>query len=311
MPTSGRASKVHHGVVVVLREVVLEVAHRHSLPRSPVVQFRGHGSVNHVFCLGDGAERYVVRIPVDVLREDEFELEQWCLEQAAKHGIPGPGVVGRGSVSGTPYIVLTYVEGSVPDGGDLAIWETLGQYGCLAHGLDWTSGPDRLFTRFGRDPDDAWRQHLRYNAEQLIDADPLIGLGVYPAAQQPRFLDMVDELLEHDFAYGLRHGDLAPRNLLTTPEGSSVLLDWGQASVGPIPYGDLLTVYRSHLVEGRPTAAELDVFSAALGSRLGTVRGLLDNLSVLDVLDRVRWALDNRPDRVADLVRDARATLHT
>ncbi len=275
------------------------------------MQLRGHGSVNHVFCLGAGVERYVVRIPIDVLREDEFEVEHWCLEQAAKHGIPGPEVVGRGNVLGTPYIVLTYVEGSVPDRGDLAAWETLGQYGRLAHRLEWTSGPDPLFTRFGRDPDDAWRQHLRYNAEQLTDADPLIGLGVYPVAQQPRFLDIIAELLEHDFAYGLRHGDLAPRNLLMTPEGSPVLLDWGQASVGPIPYGDLLAAYRSHLVKGQPTETELDVFSAALGLSLGTVNGSLDNLLILEALDRVRWALDNRPDRVADLVRDARATLHT
>jgi len=32
---------------------------------------------------------------------------------------------------------------------------------------------------------------------------------------------------------------------------------------------------------------------------------------VLEALDRVRWALDNRPDRVADLASDARVTLRT
>ena len=66
--------------------------------------------MNHVFCLGTDAERRVVRIPIDGLRQDEFEVEHWCLEQAGKHGIPSPGVVARGDVSGTPYIVLTYVE---------------------------------------------------------------------------------------------------------------------------------------------------------------------------------------------------------
>lgn len=230
----------------MLCEVVLEVADRHSLARSPVVPLRGLGSVNHVFCLGSGAERRVVRIPIDGLRQNEFEVEHWCLEQAAMNGIPSPEVVGRGDVSGTPYIVLTYIEGSaVDEPGDLAAWETLGRYGRLAHGLEWTSGPDGLFTRFGRDPDDAWRQHLLYNAAQLTDTDPLIGLGVYPASQQLRFRDMVSELLNYDFTHGLRHGDLAPRNLLMTPHGSPVLLDWGQASVGPIPHSDIGNAWQS------------------------------------------------------------------
>ena len=195
----------------------------------------------------------MVRIPIDGLRKDEFEVEQWCLSQAVKQGIPSPRVIGRGDVSGTPYIVLTYVEGSVVEG-DLAAWETLGRYGRMAGVLEWTSGPDGLFTRFGRDPDDAWRRHLLYNAGQLTEADPLIGLGVYSASELPRLRALVSGLLDQDFGYGLRHGDLAPRNLLKTPSGSLVLLDWGQASVGPIPHGDLLDAYRSHVVDGQPTA---------------------------------------------------------
>jgi aminoglycoside phosphotransferase (APT) family kinase protein len=252
----------------------------------------------------------VVRIPVDPLRQGEFEVEQWCLEQAAVRGVPGPGVVGHGDVSGTPYIVLTYVEGcTVDEHGDLAAWETLGRYGRVAHGFDWPSGPDGLFTRFGRDPGEAWRRHLLYNADRLTETDPLIGLGVYPARDQPRLRDVVSRLLDHDFEYGLRHGDLAPRNLLRTAEGSLVLLDWGQASVGPVPHGDLLAAFRSHLVEGHPTVAELDALSAGLGEPLDALEGVLRDLLVLEALDRVRWALDKRPDRVAGLVRDATQTL--
>ena len=180
----------------------------------------------------------------------------------------------------------------------------------MAGVLEWTSGPDRLFTRFGRDPDDAWRRHLLYNAGQLTETDPLIGLGVYSASELPRLRALVSGLLDQDFGYGLRHGDLAPRNLLKTPSGSLVLLDWGQASVGPIPHGDLLDAHRSYVADGQPTAPELDAFADALGAPLGTIRDVLDDLLVLEALDRVWWALDNRPDRVPDLARDARATLH-
>lgn len=89
-----------------------------------------------------------------------------------------------------------------------------------------------------------------------------------------------------------------------------MLLDWDHATVGPIPHGDLLAALRSHLVDGHPTAAELDVFSIAPGTPLGAIRDVLEHLLVVEALDRVRWALDNRPDRLADLVRDARDTLH-
>src|SRR4051812_43559622 len=108
--------------------MVEEVARRHSLSTSPVVQLRGLGSVNHVFCLGAGAERHVVRISIDGLRQDEFEVEQWCLGQAVRQGIPSPRVIGWGDVSGTSYIALTYVEGSLAEG-DLAAWGALGRYG--------------------------------------------------------------------------------------------------------------------------------------------------------------------------------------
>jgi Phosphotransferase enzyme family len=289
-------------------ELVGEVARRHSLSSSPVVPLRGLGSVNHVFCLGSGRERHVVRIPIDGLRQDEFEVERWCLDRAAKHGISSPRVIGQGDVSGTPYIALTYVEGSLV-AGDLGVWGTLGRYGELAHELEWASGPDGLFTRFGRDPGDAWHRHLLYNADQLTETDPLIGLGVYPASEQPRLRAVVSDLLDRDFDHGLRHGDLAPRNLLRTHQGSLVLLDWGQASVGPIPHGDLLDAYRSHVVDGQPTAPELDAFADAMGTPLAPIRAVLDDLLLVEALDRVRWALDNRPDRVTDLAGDARTTL--
>lgn len=296
--------------MVVPVEVIREIAHRHALPQSPLIPLRGLGSVNHVFVLGTDPQRYVVRLPIDELRHDEFGVEQWCLKEAPKHGIPSPRVIARGDVSGTPYLVLVYVDGARCDEQcDLEVWETLGRYGQLAHTIDYTAGPDQLFTRFGRDPDDAWRRHLHYNLEQLTETDHLIALGVYPSTKQQRIRAMVNELLTHNFVHGLRHGDLAPRNLLMSVDDGPVLLDWGQATVGPIPHGDLLAAMRSHLVEGQPTAEELDVFSLALGTPLREIRDVLEHLLVVDALDRVRWALDNRPDRLGDLVRDARDTL--
>lgn len=305
---SSRRGEGHDGDVVEPREIVREVARRHGLPREPIEMLHGRGSVNHVLRLGDGADAYVVRTPIDPLRRDEFEVEQWCLERATELGIPSPEVVARGETRGAAYIVLRYVEGHASEGG-VDAWGALGRYGALAHAIDWTGGPAGLFTRFGRDPDEAWRRHLEYNADELTAGDPLIGLGVYRSTEQPLLRETVNALAQQSFAFGLRHGDLAPRNLVVRPRLFPVLLDWGQASVGPIPHGDLLAAYRSHLVDGLPTAAEIDAFSRAMGAPLSDVRPALGGLLVLEALDRVRWALDNRRDRVADLAEEARATL--
>ncbi len=62
------------------------LAARHSLPPEPVRELRGGGSVNHVFILGVGEDRCVVRFAVDPLRTDEFAAEAWCLKLAAERG---------------------------------------------------------------------------------------------------------------------------------------------------------------------------------------------------------------------------------
>jgi hypothetical protein len=66
-------------------------------------------------------------------------------------------------------------------------------------------------------------------------------------------------------AFGLAHGDLAPRNLLFPYAGAPVLIDWGSASAGPIPYGDLLPVYEGHHASGEPSGAELTAFANGMG----------------------------------------------
>ncbi len=281
--------------------MIAEIAQRHGAPVAPVVQVNGQGSVNRVFVIGTGAARHVVRLPIDPQR-DEFEVEEWCLRCAAMKGIPSPVVVARGRLGGVPYLVQEFVEG-VP--GDrqpsLTHWATLGAYGRRAHQFDLTDAPSGLFTRFGRDPQRAWRQHLQYNLDRLTHADPLLQLGVYPKSKQPHLRHVLTELMDRDMTHGLCHGDLAPRNLLIQATTSPVLLDWGSAAVGPVPYGDLIPAMKSHLATGSPSIAELNVLATALGAPLPRHNGLLDQLMILDALDLVRWAIDQRPDRLTDL----------
>ncbi len=87
------------------------MAERHDMRPNTVEPILDLGSVNHVFVVRSNSDRYVVRFARDPLRQNDFDLERWCLEQAIAHGFPSPGVVASGVHLGVPYLIQTYVEG--------------------------------------------------------------------------------------------------------------------------------------------------------------------------------------------------------
>lgn len=146
---------------------------------------------------------------------------------------------------------------------------------------------------------------------KLTPADPLIELGVYPTGQQERLRAALLELNDADLAFGLSHGDLSLRNLVVPDTGDPVLIDWGSASAGPLPFGDLLPAVRAHRLIDDPSSAELEALAVGLGVRLDEIQKALERLLLLDALDLVRWAIDQRPDRLHDTIASARAHLQS
>jgi Ser/Thr protein kinase RdoA (MazF antagonist) len=147
----------------------------------------GLGSVNRVFAISlTEGDRWVVRFGRDPRDRSHFAEEAWCLEAAARHGVPAPRLVGAGDFEGTPFIVQTFIAGENADRRrSPELWRTLGSYARRVNGfaLD-TSAPYALFGRFGRDCRASWSAHVRYNVAQLTSRDALIDLGVYALADQ-------------------------------------------------------------------------------------------------------------------------------
>ncbi len=290
-----------------------EIARRHALAAEDILPIVGHGSVNHVWVTGSGPARSVIRFAIDPLRNNELEAEAWCLNKAASVGIPSPQVIAQGCLKGVPYLIETFVRG-IP-GNELrspGLWTTLGRYARKVHSIALTDdAPAALFSRFGRELRDAWKAHLGYNVAQLTPADPLIALGVYQTGEQERLRAALLELNDADLAFGLSHGDLSPRNLVVADTGDPVLIDWGSGSAGPLPFGDLLPAVRAHRLIDDPSSAELEALAVGLGVRLDEIRITLERLLLLDALDLVRWAIDQRPDRLHDTIASARAHLQS
>jgi aminoglycoside phosphotransferase (APT) family kinase protein len=287
------------------------IAASHGLPAAPVVELSGRGSVNHVFVVGDGDDRCVIRFPIDPLRGNEFVTEAWCLELASSQGIPSPETLASGSFSGIPYAVQRFVPHVARDRVSRPhLWRTLGRYARLINGLPVADdAPAGLFSRFGRDLPAAWRAHLAYNLEELTSGDPLLSLGVYPKEEQPRLRSMIAVLAGTPMRFGISHGDLAARNVLVSPDGALVLIDWGSATCGPVPYTDLLTLHRNHDQDEDPSTDDLTAFGAGYGVDLREIGPTLEAVRRLAALDLVRWAAERRPDRLPELVQSARREL--
>lgn len=280
----------------------------HGLYAPSITPIVGAGSANHVFVVRSGEETLVVRFAIDDARQDSVDVEAWALTQAARHGIPSPTVVATGSLSGVPYLVQTFVEGvSGTERRTPQLWRTLGEYASRLHEIPVTEdAPDALFSRFGRDLPQAWRAHVQYNLNQLVKTDPLIALGVYDIGQQSSLRARISNLEATDFTFGLNHGDLAISNLLVPEHGAPVLIDWGSARTGPSPFLDFLGLLTAHRLQGDPSGQEFLAFADGYGVSLDRILETLENLMTLDALDLVRWAIDQRPDLIAQIAESAR-----
>lgn len=293
-------------------EVARAVAARHGLD-GPFRVVEKRGAVNHVVVVGSGVDRFVVRCALDPEPDDEYATEGWCSRRASEYGIRTPEVVADGVIDGIAYGVQRFVDGV---GGDVLadpeLWSVLGRAGFAINqiGPD-PSAPDRLFTRFGRDLPGAWDAHLAYHVDQLDTHDPLLRDGVYSARRQRLLRDTVTALEDHPMRFGLSHGDLTTRNLLVPQDDDPVLIDWGSASFGPVPWTDLLVLERNARDDGHPSRAELAACADALGVDLTEQRDVFATLWQLHLIDLVRWATERRPDRLAGCLEDLVAELES
>jgi len=295
------------------RDVALarRIAAAHGLPAEPIAELTGRGSVNHVFVAGRPGGRWVIRFAVDPLRGDEFAVENWCLRLAAAAGVASPVPLADGVLDGVRYGIQGFVEHLGRDAvGTRDLWETLGSLARRINELPLgADAPAGLFSRFGRDLAAAWRAHLSYHLAELTRQDRLLALGVYPLAEQPRLREVVLALAETPMTFGLSHGDLAARNVLVRPDGALVLLDWGSASCGPVPYTDLLTLHRHHDQDAVPSASDLEAFGHGYGLGPVEFEPTLAAMRSLSALDLARWAAERRPDRLPEVADWARHEL--
>lgn len=266
------------------------------LGAAPTAVDRLGGVVNTVLrVVGDDVD-WVVRSPVDLRRPDEFPTEQWAVGAARACGVPVPEVLHVGVSRGTPVMVSRYIQ---PAAEPVARpWRWLGRHASSIADADLTDAPAGVFSRFGRDLGHAWAAHLDYNQTALGSDDPLLAEGAYQPDDLPTLRRWLHDLDGLETSHGLVHGDLAPRNLVSQgADVAPVLLDWGTATTGPVPWTELQRSFHAVVVDRELPWSTIVDLADGMGVALdASARQVLLRLTALRLLDLARWARDRRPE---------------
>lgn len=270
------------------------------------------GNENHVVRVRTANDDIVVRFARDPERSgDPFDVEAWCLRAAARAGLGTSELVARGWLAGLSYLVTTYIPGSPATSDDLQGWRAVGVFASALRSIPTHDAPEALFSRFGRDLEFAWEEHLSYNLASLELDDPLISIGVYPRSRSRELQDVVASVSARKLPQGLIHGDAAHRNLLRDDDVYTVI-DWGAASTGPVMWGDLERIFRWHRLEDSESPVSAAAWEHVLdGAELSRTEAepVARELAALHALDLTRWAIDRRPDRLAEIASNSRDVL--
>ncbi|WP_342570964.1 aminoglycoside phosphotransferase family protein [Paenibacillus sp. FSL R5-0749] len=271
----------------------------------------GKGFVNQV-CLVETASRKVVVRMNDPDTYSTFVKEKWCIERAASAGIPGPKALSVGVNSEHAYMIQTVVEGD--NGLDTTvsptvIWRKLGEYTKQFQSISVNGFGremhDEVQNQFYSPPhpgsDGSWQGYVQYNINSLTEQDPLIELGVITMKESQVVRQWFEQLKMQKFRFGLCHGDLSLKNTIVSSTGEITLLDWGNAEVTVVPYGDIIQLMQCQLQGNGPDKEQLRAFLEGYGTSIQEQEHELNqarHVLLLKAFDTLRWAIDRSPDQI-------------
>lgn len=281
----------------------------------------GKGFVNQVCLVETASHKVVVRMN-DPDTYSTFVKEKWCIEQAASAGIPGPETLSVGINAEHAYMIQTVVEGdngldtTVPTS---VIWRKLGEYTQRMQSIPVAGFGremhDHVQNEFYSPPhagsDGSWQGYVQYNINSLTEQDSLIELGVITMKESQLVRQWFEQLKLQKFSFGLCHGDLSLKNTIVSSTGEITLLDWGNAEVTVVPYGDIIQLMQCQLRGEGPDKVELKAFLEGYGTGTQEQERELNQASrvlLLKAFDTLRWAIDRSPDQIefyTDLAKQA------
>ena len=274
------------------------------------VALLGQGANNIVF-LAERADEMVAIKLSKPHREDgalgEYRKEAWCAAQAAARGVRTPQVLEIGTFAMRSFAVMEFARGRAPAAAQaVGVWRALGREARQINGIavaGWGCSLDGAGV-FGEN----WQGHLDYNIGALGPGDALRELGVLDASSSRRLRDVLERLRLGTFRFGLCHGDIALQNVLVDGDAKPWLLDWGCAFAHVVPHYEINEIVRDSKAAPDALAAFLGGYGISRADHAAMTPDLLA-LSALREVDTLRWAIDRKPDMIAEMCARAKAAV--
>ena len=294
------------------RAMVERLVERHLGLTVTAVQ-RVPSGVNDVVLVSCDDEQVVVRFnTIDAL--DEFRKEVWCIERAAEVRVGGPRVLGIGIDGRCAFLLESHVAGRRGDALSGTerhrVWHHIGHHLRRIHAVPVGGFGERLDDLAGdADHGASWRGYLDFNLSALTPADPLLDLVGIDAATQARLRHTFESLRTATFRFGLSHGDPSLSNAILGGDGVLRLIDWGEAHAHVVPQFDLGRILDAGLGEDSSEFRDVLDGYGLDAAAYGAIRPDLIALRLLIATDKVRWAIDRKPERVPAKVETLRTLL--
>ena len=248
--------------------------------------------VNHVFRVEGPTDSVLVRLNAEPHRIDEFRKEQWAMLQAQKQGVDTPEVLALGGRGDVSFQVQSFIKGEHSDGDDCSLWAEIGQVLRKVHGVRESGGGDEFIEATAMFSPESWREYVNYGLGELGPDDPLRAKNLLDEDTSSS-LEAAWRALP-DVELGLCHGDVSVRNVLVQPNGRLVLLDWGCARAGVVPFADVAHVIGEH----DPTASAMEAFFEGYGTSWAKLEAPMAPIALLSAVDLCRWAIDRYPEEL-------------
>jgi len=269
-------------------------------------------SVCEVFLVSSGERQMVARFNV-VTELDRFRKEAWCIDRAARAGVPGPQVLAVGTEGQYAFMVESYVAGrrgdSLPADAQGTMWRDVGVYLRRIHATPVGGFGEERADLSDDDDNMGWTRYLDYNRSALTPRDPLLELKALDPEQQAVLRHTFDGLARLPVRFGLCHGDPSPWNVIRGDDGVLRLIDWGEAHAHVVPHFDLGVILDGRLDDQTSAFQELLAGYGLDRAGYDAIRAEVFALRLLIATDKVRWAIERKPERLSAKVEILRSLL--
>lgn len=271
-------------------------------------QILGNGDVNRVFVVENGKEKFILRLN-EASELPRFQKEAWSQEQATDKGVLSPKTINIGIKDNSAYMVLDFVPGI--NGKDIIVnkefvWQAIGRYARISHSIK-VVGFGEGMTSPGIFSD-SWQRYLDYNIDSLDTRDKLLSLGIITSKQSEVILGKFLKLKTYNFNFGLVHGDLSLSNTIVD-EDKVTLIDWGCAEASIVPHIEFVDLFHNQSFNHDLL---LDDFLMGYGmsrQEFDLIKLEIDMLELLQAVDKLRWAIDKKPDKVNEFTQRVKAII--